>query len=242
MSSSVRIAVAQSRVELDIAANGEEIRRLTSSAATAGARIVVFPEGALSAYVGPWRREFSGWNVDWTALESELKAVAAHARTVGVWIIVGSHWLTDDDEKPRNSLFVIDDTGTVVDRYDKRRLSVEEAAVWYSPGSNPVVVDVDGLRIGCATCIELTHPDLFDDYAADGVDAFVVCAFTDDPVYVELAERHAAAHGCWCLLAQPTNCGVPSVVIDPSGHVTGRSDGTSPVILADLVPSLPDKQ
>jgi predicted amidohydrolase len=50
MSQTLSVAVAQSLVTTDIAANGAHIRTLIERAAGRGAKLVLFAEGALSGY------------------------------------------------------------------------------------------------------------------------------------------------------------------------------------------------
>lgn len=235
----LRVAVGQSRVELDVAANGTEIRRLMADAAHASARVVHFCEGALSAYVGPWRAELAGWDVDWVGLGDELARVQATAAELGIWVVVGTNHPRPGASLPHNSVIVIDDAGTIVDRYDKRRLSAEEAERWYAPGRDPCVVEVDGIRLGLAVCIELEHPDLFDAYAADGVDAVLVSSFSDDPAFANHAARHAARTGRPVALAQPTRCAeaVPSGVVTPDEVWRRATTARSELVLADLAPA-----
>lgn len=54
------VAAAQSRISSDIATNGETVRRQMREAARAGARLVQFPEGALSGYAVEQIRSSTG--------------------------------------------------------------------------------------------------------------------------------------------------------------------------------------
>jgi predicted amidohydrolase len=57
--------------------------------------------------------------------------------------------------RPHNSLYVVSDQGAVVERYDKRFLSHTEVRFLYTPGTRPVVFEVDGFRFGTVLCIEV---------------------------------------------------------------------------------------
>ena len=52
-----------------------------------------------------------------------------------------AHPLTPPN-RPHNSLYVISDSGAVVDRYDKQYLSHTELTTFYTPGFRSVVVEV----------------------------------------------------------------------------------------------------
>jgi len=69
-------------------------------------------------------------------------------------------------------------------------LSSTEAAHLYTPGSEPITVEVDGFRLGFAVCLEMLFPELFVEYAAMGVDAVLV-ASAPDPGFGQLAQAHA---------------------------------------------------
>lgn len=69
-------------------------------------------------------------------------------------MIGGNHRLTCD-HWPHNSLWIINDRGVLVDRCDKRYCSHTEITRFYTPGTDPCVVEVDGFRFGCLLCISL---------------------------------------------------------------------------------------
>src|SRR5215472_11833416 len=119
-----KIAAAQSRISPDVRENGREIRRLMRQAYTDGAKLVHFPEGAMS---GCSKAQIKSWaDFDWTALVEELRATASLARELGVWVIVGSSHRLTPPHRPHNSLYVISAHGELVTRYDKRFCSHTE--------------------------------------------------------------------------------------------------------------------
>ncbi len=101
--------------------------------------------------------------------------IAAHAERLKIWVILGSAHRLSEPNKPHNSLYVIADTGEIVDRYDKRFLSgapsedSEELAA-YTPGDHPVVFTVDGVRCGTLLCYEYRFPELYRECKQRGVD------------------------------------------------------------------------
>ncbi|WP_250305338.1 carbon-nitrogen hydrolase family protein, partial [Streptomyces sp. A 4/2] len=148
MARTLRLAVAQSTVPEDptdrgaLREAGKEIRALMAEAAGAGARLVQFPEGAItypSKHVmatGPdgelvpadWSR------AAWDVMREEAESIATLAGELRMWTVFGSlHPLTPPN-RPHNSLFVISDRGELVARYDKRFLSHTEVSYLYTPG------------------------------------------------------------------------------------------------------------
>src|SRR3954447_2418426 len=212
------IAVAQGQVSADVSENGREVRALMRQARSGGAALVHFPEAAMSgcskAQVKDWGR------FDWDSLVVELLYVAGLAGELGLWVVVGcSHRLTPP-HRPHNSLYVISDRGELATRYDKRLLSHTEITGWHTPGREPCVFEVDGWRFGCALCIEIHFPELFQDYAGLGVDCVLFSAYADDPMFGIQAQGNAASHSYWVSVSVPTQMsyGLCSRLIAPTGR------------------------
>jgi apolipoprotein N-acyltransferase len=162
------LATAQSVITPDVRANGAEIRRLMEIARAQGADIVHFPEAAMSGYT---KSQIKSWDdVDWKALEAELEQTARLAAGLGLWAVIGcAHRLTAPN-RPHNSLYIISARGAVVTRYDKQWCSHTEITRFFSPGQGLGVFEVGGWRFGCALCIEIQFPELFQAYRARDVD------------------------------------------------------------------------
>jgi predicted amidohydrolase len=232
MNDRIRIAAAQSRVTHDPAANGEAVRDLMAAARADGARLIQFPEGAICGYAA------EPMTADPEAVRHELRLTAGLAGELGMWVIVGAvHYLTPP-RWPHNSLYVIDDRGQLAGRYDKRMCSHTELTQRYSPGSEPLVFDLDGFRFGCALCIEINFPEIFLDYREREVDCLLFSSFSEDPIFEILARGHAAAHNYWFSISVPAQCSTatPATVIGPHGYPLARcpADGTPSVIVTDL--------
>lgn len=241
------IATAQSHIGRDARQNGAHLRTLMHAAARAGARLVHLPEAALSGYVV---EQIGGWaEVDWDVLHEELAATADLARRLGLWVVLGcNHRLaaparagrgtgarggathdggTHDGGThgeapwPQNSLHVISDQGVVAGRYSKRKLSNTELTWWYTPGSDPLVFDVDGVRLGCALCIEVVFPPLFAEYERLQADCVLLSMYSADARHGLMARAHAATNCYWVSLSSPaaTSAGNPSSLIGPDGEV-----------------------
>ena len=218
------IAVAQSVIAPDVRENGRRVRDMMSEAKAASCRLVHFPEGALSGYV---KSQITDWaDVDWSALREELDAVAAHAAHLELWTVLGCNHRLTPPNRPHNSLYVISDKGTLVGRYDKRLCSHTELSDWYAPGIESLVFDIDGVRFGLALCIEVQFPELFLDYAKQGVDCMLFSAYSDDPMYGILARAHAATNNFWLSLSIPALPGnrLSSGFIGPDGHFLAKSE------------------
>jgi deaminated glutathione amidase len=168
----LKVATCQFGVGPDIAANAAEISRLLAKASQRGARVAHFPEGALSGYAGTDFATFDGF--DWEALRQATDDIARLAAELGIWVVLGSAHRLTGAHKPHNSLYVISDSGRLIDRYDKRFCSGDAAGrtgdlAHYAPGDHGSVWTIDGITCGALICYDYRFPELYRDYCAHGV-------------------------------------------------------------------------
>lgn len=218
------IAVAQSKVAACPRANGREIRRLMRAGRDGGARLILFPEGALSGYAKSQMRD---WNkVDWEAIGDELESIKVLSAELGLWVALGCAYRLEGGLPPHNSLHVISPQGGVACRYDKRMLSNAELQGWYTPGMDALVFEVDGWRFGCALCIEIQFLEIFVEFARQGVDCVLFSAYADSPMFAVQARGYAASLCCWFAGSVPASQSkdLPSYVIGPDGKEQARAE------------------
>ncbi|MCX4744349.1 carbon-nitrogen hydrolase family protein [Kitasatospora sp. NBC_01287] len=250
---SVRFAVAQTPVREDprdgdaLRESGRQVRALMREASAEGARIVHFPEGAICAphklvlsvdgpdAVGPadWER------CRWPVLQGELAAIAELAGELRLWTVIASAHRLTGPNRPHNSLYVVSDRGEVVTRYDERLLSSTKVSYLYSPGTSPVVFDVDGVRFGCLLGTEVHYPELFAEYERLDVDCVLFSTTGVAPGNAAVQARgHAAANSYWVSFSVPTQhaATAPSGVAAPNGEWIARcrADGSPSVAVVDL--------
>lgn len=225
------IAVAQTPITADPAKNGEVIRAQMHEARNLGARLVQFPEGAASGYS---KSEIKDWaDVDWPLLRRELEATAALAGELGLWVVLGSAHPLTPGKRPHNSLYVIDDQGRLRERYDKRFLSNSEVNDWFTPGFRPVLFEVDGIRFGCALCIEVSFPDVFRAYEEAGADVVLLSSYSDVPDDRLLTRAHAHLNKLWVSLSIPANprhAEVSNLIAGPNGEVLAEGQRGGPSV------------
>lgn len=248
----LRLAVAQSTVPEDptdrgaLRAAGQEIRALMVEAAEAGARLVQFPEGAVtypSKHVmaaGPagelvpadWSR------AAWDVLREEAESITVLAGRLGLWTVFGSiHPLTPPN-RPHNSLYIVSDRGQLVARYDKRFLSHTEVSYLYSPGHQPLVVEVDGIRFGFALCIEANFPEVFAEYERLDVNCVLLSVMVDDAPRARVAQAYGTLYNYWVGYSIPSqfSATVPSGIVAPGGRWLARcpANGHPALAIADI--------
>lgn len=166
------VATCQFSVGADIAANAAQIEQLMARASRRGARAAHFPEGALSGYAGTDFATFDGF--DWAMLRQATDDIARLAGELGIWVVLGSAHRLTGAHKPHNSVYVISDSGQLVDRYDKRFCSGDPAGqtgdlAHYSPGDHASVWAIDDIMCGALICYDYRFPELYRDYCARGV-------------------------------------------------------------------------
>ncbi|MDO9456473.1 carbon-nitrogen hydrolase family protein [Nocardioides sp.] len=236
----MRIAIAQLPVTGDARRNGAAVRRAMRAAAEQDVRLLQLPEGLLSGYA---LNPVEDWaEVDWDVVRAELEEVVALAGELRLWVVLGSAHPLTPPRWPHNSLYVISDEGRLVDRYDKRFVSHTEVTRFYTAGSEPVVLDVDGFRFGCAICIEVNFPEVFVEYAGLGVDCVLLSAYPVDATFAVKARAHAAIHCTWVALATPSDTAsfIASALYAPNGDVVDEVEGAEGLLVADLDRSAPE--
>lgn len=248
---SLRVAIAQTEVSPEVptaavvAAARDRVLAQVAQAAELGARIVCFPEGTLAypskramSRVAPELGEADWRRADWPALAEAVGAIREEAARRRVWVVVGAPHALSEGHRPHNSLYVISDAGEIVNRYDKRFISTNEAAYLYTPGTDSVIVEVDGVRIGFALCLEVLFPELFAEYAELGAD-LVHLASAPDPNFAMLAQSYALVTGLHVSVAfgAGDRASAPSGICSMFGWLV-RTTGSAPeVVVADVEPT-----
>jgi NAD+ synthase (glutamine-hydrolysing) len=149
----LRVALAQINVTVgDIAGNAAKIRERTAEARDAGARLVLFPELALTGYP-PEDLLLKTHFVD--AAGAALGELARE--TTGIVALVGFPERSDD---VYNSLAVLAD-GEVAAVYRKQFLpnyGVFDEHRYFQSGSEPALLELNGTAIGLTICEDLWEP------------------------------------------------------------------------------------
>ncbi|MFG1927389.1 carbon-nitrogen hydrolase family protein [Cryptosporangium sp. NPDC048952] len=177
------LAVAQPLVtSFDVAANAvahaEAVR-------AARARVVVFPEMSLTGY------EFTADPL--SPDDARLTPLIAACADTGSIALAGA----PVGGAGRSIGMLVVDGGGVRVGYRKQYLGGGEPAV-FVPGTGPVVIEVDGWRLGLAICKDTGVEQHAADTAALGMDVYVAGVLehaSDFGVPAERAVRIAAAHG-----------------------------------------------
>lgn len=243
MSTTVRISLAQVNSGADPSENLKIIETHAEAAKAAGSSLVVFPEAMMRRFGLPLRDIAEPVDGPWA--DSVREIAGRH----GITIVAGM-FTPADSERVANTLLV---TGNGVDAsYDKIHLFdafgfAESDTV--APGQDPLVVDIDGVKVGFATCYDVRFPALFQKLGDLGAELIVVAAsWGSGPGKVEqwslLARARAldsTAFVAACDQPEPEEIagtaplGVGhSVVSSPIGEVMGELDATPGMLTVDI--------
>lgn len=245
----MRVAVCQLNTRDNRAANLATAGELLKQAAAAGADLAVLPEYV--DYLGPAAGVPKAEPVD-----GEFAAFfATAARTLGMWVLAGSfHEAGPDAERTYNTSLVFDRGGELAATYRKihlydveipGRVSYQESKT-VAPGTEPVVVEIDGVRVGLSICYDLRFPELYRRLAVEGRAEMLVvpAAFmmhTGRDHWEVLLRARAIENQCYVVAAGQIGdhdpgrtCFGRSMVIDPWGTVVAQAPDTTGVVVADI--------
>jgi predicted amidohydrolase len=145
----LKVAAVQMRSSHSLAENLARITNSIHECARQGARVVAFPECALSSYIGDVVTNLSA-----EQLAQAEQQVAEACRDAGAYAIVGSAWR--EEGKLFNSALIISPTGKVIERYHKIQL----AERWPQAGDHLSVFKIDGVPCSVIICHDERYPEL----------------------------------------------------------------------------------
>jgi predicted amidohydrolase len=227
----MRVALCQLPVSPDPAINLGRVREALATAASQGADLAVFPEATQARF-----------GTDLAAVAEPLDGpfgagLADAARGTGTALVAGV-FEPALDGRVYNTAVAYAASGRRMAAYRKIHLfdslgETESKVV--APGSEPVLADLAGLRVGLLTCYDIRFPELARDLVARGADLLVVPAAWAAGLYKEehwvtLVRARAIENTVWVAAAgqvpdpdspptrAPTGIG-RSMLVDPMGVV-----------------------
>ena len=188
--------------------------------------------------------------------DTSLATFRELARTLGIYIHVGSLAVKVAPEKAANRGFLIDRKGDIAARYDKIHMfdvdlkggeSYRESRS-YRPGELAVVSDLPWGRLGITICYDLRFPALYRALAEAGASFLAIPSSftrqTGEAHWHVLMRARAIENGCYVMAAAQggdhedgRSTFGHSLVVDPWGKALAEG-GTEPgVIFADIDPA-----
>ncbi|WP_324607630.1 carbon-nitrogen hydrolase family protein [Streptomyces sp. NRRL WC-3742] len=203
----------------EIKTNVRTVSGLIRQAGAEGARVVVFPELALTGYeptlVGATPDSWLG------EADARLEPIREACRETGAVAVVNGPVLRTEG-RPGVTSLVIGADGELLARYDKTHLYGVEAEV-FEPGSADGRFTVDGVRFALATCYDNRFPDIAERAAADGCTVYLASSAldADNDSFEEVYPVRAREFGLYVVLAD-------LVGLSEAGPCVGRSGGWGP--------------
>jgi len=166
-SGKITVASCQFPISDNIYQNYKWIEEQVIESKLKKADVVHFAECALSGYPGTDFQTMDGF--EWDILHAMTDSIMLIAKEMEIWIVLGSIHQLSDNNKPHNSLYVINPEGKIIDRYDKRFCTSGDLK-YFSPGDHFVNFEVNGVRCGLLICYDLRFPELYREYRKSGID------------------------------------------------------------------------
>ena len=250
----LKVASCQFPVEGKLEQNLGFVMRQMKTAKKRGAHVAHFSETCLPGYAGVDIRSMEGY--DWDRLQEAHLQVSELARELKLWVILGSAHRLSGCHKPHNSLYIINDQGRIIDRYDKlfctgdrRRRSGD--LKHYTAGDHFCVFSIRGIRCGTLICHDFRYDELAREYKRSGVQ-LLFCSYHNGhmsrsqikkwnhihPVIVPATMRAYAANNFLWISANNTSARYsqwPGFFVRPDGHISGRLRNNASGILISTV-------
>lgn len=230
----MRLALCQIPVSSRPDVNLRRIESALTSASEQASELAVFPEGSLVRFSADLRSAAEPLDGPFCT------ALSAAARRTGVAVIAGIFEPADGD-LVYNTTVAIDATGQLVAAYRKIHLFDalgQKESQTVAPGSEVVIADLAGLKVGILTCYDVRFPELARTLAVRGADLIAIpsawaAGLFKEEHWVTLVRARAIENTIWVAAAgqvpdpaepptkAPTGIG-RSLLVDPMG--TARLD------------------
>jgi len=248
--SSFRVGLIQMRSGRSPQANTDAAAKLIGEAKDRGAEYVLTPE--MTNIMETGRERFFASIVS-EEQDAALTTFRELARTLGIFVHVGSLAIKVSADKAANRSFLIDRHGEVVARYDKIHMFDVDLASGesyresrnYRAGELAVLADLPWGRLGLTICYDLRFPALYRALAEAGASFLSIpSAFTKqtgEAHWHVLLRARAIENGCFVFAAAQGGTHENgretfghSLAIDPWGRVLAEGGVEPAVVLADV--------
>ncbi|TPM37936.1 carbon-nitrogen hydrolase family protein [Mesorhizobium sp. B2-3-4] len=234
--------------------NAVDMERLVREAAGRGATYVQTPE-----MTGALIRDREARAASFTSEDKDVIVATARklARDLGIFLHMGSTAILRADGKLANRALLFGPDGAVLAAYDKIHMfdvDLDNGESWresaaYEPGTEAVVAEVAGAKLGFAVCYDLRFPQLFRTEALAGASLLTVpAAFTrqtGEAHWHVLLRARAIENGAYVVAAAQGGLHEDgretyghSLIVDPWGRILAEAAHDEPgVIVAEIDPA-----
>ena len=249
---SLKVATCQFPISGDLKKDCNHIVRQMKQAKAGGAHVAHFSETALGGYGGKEVKSFATY--DWDTHTACAESILDTAGKLKIWAIVGTNHRLSGKHKPHNSLYIINDRGKLVDRYDKMfctgNNTSEGDLKHYSPGSRFVTFTIKGVKCGALICYDFRFHELYREYYKLGVKLMFHSYHNGHSSAANLKkyniwgvivpttmQAYAANNAMWISAnntSNPASCW-SSFFVRPDGIITGRLTNNRAGVLISTV-------
>ena len=238
----MKVSVGQFSPSGDVAENLDVMRSLAAKARADGSGLIIFPEESMFSIGRVSGSLTAAVEAQWSTFVQQLSLLAAELEIA----VVAGGYEASGEERPFNTLVIIDATGRIVDTYRKLHLydafSYSESTR-IKPGDGGVkVARIGDLSVGVMTCYDIRFPELARALADQGADLLAVPAawFKGDHKiehWETLLAARAIENTVWVAAAGTSSRHTVghSAVLDPMGiQQVGLEDEPAGVVTADV--------
>ncbi|RUW90607.1 carbon-nitrogen hydrolase family protein [Mesorhizobium sp. M7A.F.Ca.US.010.02.1.1] len=234
--------------------NAVDLERLVREAAGQGAAYIQTPE-----MTGALIRDKEARAASFTSEDKDIVVATARklAKELGVFLHIGSTAILRADGKLANRALLFGPDGAALATYDKIHMfdvDLDNGESWresaaYEPGTEAVVTEIEGAKLGFAVCYDLRFPQLFRAEALAGADLLSVpAAFTrqtGEAHWHVLLRARAIENGAYVVAAAQGGLHEDgretyghSLIVDPWGRIIAEAAHDEPaVIIAEIDPA-----
>ncbi|MER8886999.1 carbon-nitrogen hydrolase family protein [Mesorhizobium sp. M0074] len=234
--------------------NAVDLERLVREAAGLGATYIQTPE-----MTGALIRDSQAWAASFTSEDKDIVVSTSRrlAKELGIFLHIGSTAILRADGKLANRALLFGPDGARIATYDKIHMfdvDLDNGESWresaaYEPGTEAVVAEVNGAKLGFAVCYDLRFPQLFRAEALAGADLLSVpAAFTrqtGEAHWHVLLRARAIENGAYVVAAAQGGVHEDgretyghSLIVDPWGRIVAEAAHDEPaVIVAEIDPA-----
>ncbi|MER8404861.1 carbon-nitrogen hydrolase family protein [Mesorhizobium sp. M0203] len=234
--------------------NAVDLERLVREAAGLGATYIQTPE-----MTGALIRDSQARAASFTSEDKDIVVSTSRrlASELGIFLHIGSTAILRADGKLANRALLFGPDGATIATYDKIHMfdvDLDEGESWresaaYEPGTEAVVAEINGAKLGFAVCYDLRFPQLFRAEALAGADLLSVpAAFTrqtGEAHWHVLLRARAIENGAYVVAAAQGGVHEDgretyghSLIVDPWGRVIAEAAHDEPaVIVAEIDPA-----
>lgn len=161
--------------------------------------------------------------------------------------IIGGSFISNKNGKLYNTCPVINRQGKLIATYDKCHLFSyygDNEGDIITNGTNPVIVDIEGIRTGLSICYDIRFPEIYRSYALKGVDLMInVAAWGIKKEIPWISMTHSRAVENQCYFVALTQSGAiengdynlgKSAIIDYKGDNLSEINQDEGAIFAEL--------